>query len=77
MKINQFNHPELKEGEMLLCTICHMETYDEIDYKTKRLGKRSFNTDGEEITGMHPCGGPFPVIVKIDEYLEKENIKIN
>lgn len=77
MKINQFNHPELEEGEMLLCTVCSMETYDMINYKTKRLGARTFNTDGKEITGIHPGGGPFPVIVTIEEYLEKENIIIN
>lgn len=71
-----YEHPELKEGEILL-TNEHFESnyYSPIGYKTKRYGKVAYNIDGEIIISREY----YPVFVKKSEYddhMEKENVKI-
>ena len=51
----RFVHPELRPGEVLL-TNCRSQSgdYEDIGRKTKRMGVRAYDRNGEVIPGYFP-----------------------
>ena len=47
------NHPELKEGEILIANIKELEIR-EINFKTKRMGIIAYNIWNKPIHGLRP-----------------------
>lgn len=64
--ILDWQHPELREGEMFL-TNSTEEEYGRIRWMTKRIGEVAYNIRGEVIDSIDKL---FPVFVQKQEYEE-------
>jgi hypothetical protein len=63
------NHPELRKGEVLLAN-CFTTKFNDIVYKSKRMGNRAYDINDVPIEGIE---GFHPVFVSKKEY--KEHVK--
>jgi hypothetical protein len=70
VEINNANHPELKKAEVFLINVISEKVFNDINYKTKRMGAVAYSEPGKEIKKLCEGGGPFPVFVQKAEYDE-------
>ncbi len=56
------NHPEIMEGEMFITNEFDVFVYNEIRWKTKRMGKIAYDINGKFLYGW------FPVFIQKKEY---------
>lgn len=70
MAINRVEHPELQDGEVFYCNVVFKKNYDEMNFRTKRIGKIAYSEPGRKIRPLAEGGGPFPVFVQESELKE-------
>ena len=63
MKKSNERHPEMRHGEKFLKNATDREFTYEICYRTKRMGCRAFDDDGNDIGG----NGQRPIFVQASE----------
>lgn len=59
------HHPEMQQGEMWLTNVATENTENEIGYKSKRVGRVAYDSEGKAIPGL------VPMFVSKEEYDKK------
>ena len=56
-------HPETEPGEVFItnCSYTNDDSYEQMEWKTKRVGLIAYDSDGRPVRGL------YPVFVKLEE----------